>query len=174
MSHANLWAPWRMAYIQDLAAPRPGGSDCFLCDAGRTAANTPEARQQLLLINDDRGAVMMNRYPYTNGHLLVLPPEHVGQLTDLTPQRRAGLMELTALMEGLLRDTLHAQGVNVGVNLGACAGAGVPGHLHIHVLPRWNGDTNFMSTVAQVRVSPQALETCYQQLTEALTRQTES
>ena len=80
-------------------------------------------------------------------------------------------MELTALMEGLLRDTLHAQGVNVGVNLGACAGAGVPGHLHIHVLPRWNGDTNFMSTVAQVRVSPQAIETCYEQLTQALGQQ---
>ena len=152
----NLWAPWRMSYLQQLgtdAAPAPG--DCFLCAAGGDDA---DARALGVLHRTEHGVLMMNRYPYTNGHLLVAPRAHVPDLCDLSPADRAALMELADLGCRALRRSLNCQGFNVGANLGAAAGAGVPGHLHLHVVPRWLGDTNFMDVVGEVRVIPQALE----------------
>lgn len=166
----NLWAPWRIDYIRGLE-PASGGADkpgCFLCDAASPDPSPEDMDRRLLLINDDRGVLMLNRYPYTNGHLLVAPHDHVGDLSDLTPAARAGLMELAELGGRLLRQTMNPQGLNIGMNLGRSAGAGVPGHLHLHVVPRWQGDVNFMDVVGGIRVIPQAIEESYAALKEAL------
>jgi ATP adenylyltransferase len=188
----NLWAPWRMNYIKQLApappegagalpvpsqagprredapAGQPEAAPCFLCAAAATEPGTEVARQRLVLVRDPRGLIVLNRYPYTTGHLLVAVSEHLADLTDLTAAQRAGLMELTALAEQTARLAFAPQGFNVGINLGRCAGAGLPGHLHVHIVPRWNGDTNFMSIVGQVRVIPQAIEESYAALAGAL------
>ena len=172
MSHDNLWAPWRMEYIRQLenrgdhdqAAP----SSCFLCEAAATTLDSQDAPRRLVLLNDDRGMILLNLYPYTNGHLLVAPQRHTGDLTDLSEAERHHLMDLTVLAEKILHVAVNPQGLNVGVNLGKCAGAGLPGHVHVHVLPRWNGDTNFMQSVGRVRVVPQALEESYNDLATAL------
>ncbi len=181
MEHQNLWAPWRMEYIRNLnpavedTKPQAAGaasskleirnqkleippppSRCFLCDAAQFPIDSDDARRRFVLLNDHRGMILLNLYPYTNGHLLVAIGAHLGDLTDLTPQQRADIMELTALAENLLRAAINPQGINIGINLGRCAGAGLPGHLHVHVVPRWNGDVNFMQTVGHVRVIPQA------------------
>jgi ATP adenylyltransferase len=166
----NLWAPWRLDYLKQLGAkPASGGeAGCFLCEAAKVTPGSDDASQRLVLLRDDRGVLLLNRYPYTNGHLLVSVTEHLGDLTDLTAQQRAGLIELTALAEKVLRAAINPQGINVGINLGRCAGAGIPGHLHVHVVPRWGGDVNFMDTIGGVRVIPQALEESYAHLREVL------
>ena len=171
----NLWAPWRMNYIQgvvETTSNKPtGDSDgggCFLCEAGDVKVPSDEARQRLVLLCDPRGIMLLNRYPYTNGHLMVTPRVHVSDLGDLSPAQRSDLIELTALGDSLLRASINAQGVNVGINIGSCAGAGLPGHLHVHIVPRWHGDTNFMETVGRVRVIPEALDQSYLRFTESL------
>ncbi|MCE9592191.1 MAG: HIT domain-containing protein [Planctomycetes bacterium] len=171
MQNQNLWAPWRMDYIKGLdpaGAPSPQG--CFLCEAAKVTPGSDEAKRQLVLARDGRGILMLNRFPYTNGHLLVAPGDHLGDLTDLTPAQRAGMFELVAVGEELLRAALNPQGINIGINLGRCAGAGLPGHIHAHIVPRWNGDVNFMHVVGGVRIIPQALEESYAHLSEVLAR----
>ncbi len=174
MEHKQLWAPWRMSYIEQLvedASPAPSESGtpaCFLCEAIAAPCGGDDAAQRLVLHADEHGLLLLNRYPYTNGHLLVAPRQHVPDLGDLTPAARAGLMELTVLGQRVLRAAMNPQGLNIGVNLGRCAGAGLPGHVHLHIVPRWNGDTNFMQIVGQVRVIPQALEASYQLLRKAM------
>lgn len=143
-------------------------SACFLCDACKHAAGTPESVARLVLINDARGLLLLNKYPYANGHLLVAHHEHLGNLSDFSPAQLAGMMELAVLGESLLKNAMNPQGINVGINLGRCAGAGVPGHLHIHLVPRWGGDVNFMQTVGQVRVIPQAIEQSHAWLSQTL------
>lgn len=153
-----------MAYMRQLEAEHHNikqsdvSSTCFLCDAATTQPHSDDARERLIIDVTADAVVLLNRYPYTNGHLLIAPRAHVASLSDLSACQRASLMELTERCERLLRLVMHCQGLNVGMNIGQCAGAGVPGHMHIHVLPRWGGDTNFMQTVGQVRVCPQALE----------------
>ena len=169
----NLWAPWRMDYIQSLDSSKPtpaptGPTPCFLCDAGKDPDHTPEADGRLVLLNSEYGCILLNRYPYTNGHLLISPKEHIADLTDLSAAQRAGLIELVALAEETLRAAVNPQGINLGVNLGRCAGAGVPGHLHFHAVPRWNGDVNFMQVTAHVRVIPQSLQASFAQLSKAM------
>lgn len=171
MDTANLWAPWRMSYIRQLAVSPdkpPTDPGCFLCRAGETEPHSPAAREQFILHHTEHGVLMLNRYPYTNGHLLVAPLVHAGELSDLSPAIRGDLMELTELGSRLLQAAIHPQGINIGINMGRCAGAGVPGHLHIHLVPRWNGDTNFMHTIGQVHVIPQALEESHSWLSEVL------
>jgi ATP adenylyltransferase len=170
MSKTNLWAPWRIDYLQSVAGEQPPGraGDCFLCDAGRCELTDAERAERLVLHRDAHGTLLLNRYPYSNGHLLVAPHAHVGELSDLDAPTRAGLMELCELGSRLLRQVVHPQGVNLGANLGRAAGAGVPGHLHLHIVPRWTGDTNFMDVVGEVRVIPQALEESYRQLNQAV------
>ena len=124
--------------------------------------------QRLVLHRTARATLLLNRYPYSNGHLLVAPRQHVADLSDLEAVDRAELMELCELGGRLLRQVAHPQGLNVGANLGRAAGAGVPGHLHLHVVPRWAGDCNFMTVVADARVIPQALQASYRQLRAAL------
>ncbi len=175
MLHKNLWAPWRMAYMQQLSAElqqqEPIKTDkpvCFLCQAAQ--AQQEQVKDSLVIHQTAKAVVLLNRYPYTNGHVLIAPHQHVGSLGDLDADCRGEIMELTELCERHLRQAMNCQGVNVGMNLGRCAGAGVPGHLHVHVLPRWEGDTNFMQTVGGVRVLPQALEASYDHLVKVMSK----
>lgn len=175
MLHRTLWAPWRLAYLQQLTAeqdaagiPEPASGRCFLCEAGEVEAGSDAARERLVLTGDEYTVTLLNRYPYTNGHLLIAPRPHVATLGDLSPVQRAAMMEAAERAERLLRTAVNCQGLNIGINLGRCAGAGVPGHLHVHVLPRWEGDTNFMQTVGGIRVIPQALDQSYAHLAQVL------
>jgi len=172
----NLWAPWRMEYIQSLGdAPAEPGTEpaCFMCDAAEHLGDNDAMRDRLVLGYDDDIFLMMNRFPYTNGHMLVVPKRHIAELSGLSAQERAGLMDWTDRACRLLQAAVNPQGINVGINFGRCAGAGVPGHLHVHVLPRWNGDTNFMATVGRVRVIPQAMEASYNNLRQTLNQMDE-
>ncbi len=174
-SRKNLWAPWRLGYLQQLGVDEaPAASGCFLCAAGKACLDDHAKASQGVLHRTDHGTLLLNRYPYTNGHLLVAPHGHVPDLFDLEPAQRADLMELVDLGCRALRRGVNCQGFNVGANLGAAAGAGVPGHLHLHVVPRWLGDTNFMDVVGQVRVIPQALEESYDTLRQAVAAELEA
>lgn len=159
-----LWAPWRMPYIRE-AAKTEAPSECFFCDY----IPTPKKDRENLVIHRGKTVfALLNRYPYTGGHLMVAPYAHKGDLELLTAKERAELMDLAIRMEGLLKKTLKPHGFNLGVNLGRPAGAGVPGHVHLHVVPRWNGDTNFMTAVGNVKVIPEALLQIRDELAKAL------
>jgi ATP adenylyltransferase len=162
MSTNPLYAPWRMDYIRSIDKPADPGA-CFICDAANAA--TPEQRKErLVLWTTDHTVVLINRYPYTNGHLLIAPKAHKPDLADLTDAEQADLTRQTIRATQILRDAMSPQGFNLGINLGRVAGAGLPGHLHQHAVPRWNGDTNFMTVVADIRVVPQAMEQLYDEL----------
>jgi len=174
MSEQNLWAPWRISYVKDgvpdTDSPDTSWEGCFLCDAAEANLTENQHAERLVLLTDDRGVLMLNRFPYTNGHLLVGPPEHVADLGDLSGERQQGLMQLLDLANRLLNEAINPQGVNIGSNIGRCAGAGLPGHLHFHIVPRWHGDVNFMDVVGGSRVIPQALAESYRVLSETLGR----
>jgi ATP adenylyltransferase len=163
MAHAALMAPWRMDYIRSLQKPQ--GDQCFLCEAA-AAFDQAAAREALVLWQTAHCVVLLNRYPYTNGHLLVAPRAHKADPEELTSEEKLDLLEQTTQAVRLLRRAVSAQGFNIGINLGRCAGAGVPGHLHQHVVPRWAGDVNFMSIVGEVQVVPQAVSKLYEELLE--------
>lgn len=163
MNQQNLWAPWRMAYLHELnrrardaanpaIPPRPG--DFF----AEYWANPDHDERNHVLHRDAHGMILLNRYPYANGHLLVALGEARQRLLDYDAPQRAALWKLVDVAVDLVDRTLHPQGVNIGINEGEAAGAGVPEHLHAHVIPRWHGDTNFITTVGQVRIIPEALE----------------
>ena len=161
MSTNPLYAPWRMDYIRGIDKGDAGG--CFLCDA--VSAATPEQRKaRLVLWSSEHCVVVINRYPYTNGHLLVAPKAHKADYEELTPDEHVDLSRQTIAILKLLKDAMSPQGFNIGINQGRCAGAGIPGHLHEHIVPRWAGDTNFMSVVADIRVVPQAMSQLYDEL----------
>ncbi len=146
-----LWAPWRIEFIRGNR-----GAGCFLC-GNETPGDKPEER---LIVRRGRTCfALLNRYPYNVGHLLIVPYRHVGDLPLLTAEERTELFELCIGAEGALRRAMNPAGFNVGFNLGAAAGAGVADHLHMHVVPRWNGDNNFMPVLADIRCVPEALET---------------
>jgi ATP adenylyltransferase len=146
----NLWAPWRMEYIAGIGAT----DGCFLCRAqGDPAADA----QNHVLWRGPRTIALLNRFPYSSGHVLVAPVAHAGEPEDLPDDVLLELIQHTRDAKRVLQQALHAQGFNIGINLGRCAGAGLPGHLHIHVVPRWGGDTNFMAVVADAKVIPQSL-----------------
>ena len=165
MNRENLWAPWRMEYVSGLDPDPSDAGDCFLCDAWSRPDEDP-ARH--VIHRSGHGIIVLNRYPYTNGHLLVALGDHVPDLDQIAPAARAELMELTALAHRVLVAAVNPQGANIGVNLGRCAGAGLPGHLHMHVVPRWSGDTNFMEVIGEVKVIPQALQAVYDQLMQVI------
>ncbi|WP_428940380.1 HIT family protein [Fontivita pretiosa] len=161
MPNLPIHAPWRMDYIRSLEKPEPDG--CFICRAAD--ATTDEQRRQCLLVwSTDLSLVIINRYPYTNGHLLVAPRAHKAELEQLTRDEVLDLQIQTIEAIKLLRRAVSPQGFNIGINLGRCAGAGLPGHVHQHVVPRWAGDTNFMSVVGEVRIVPQAMSQLYDEL----------
>ena len=138
-------------------------ASCFLCDAAR-ATSDDERRGRLVLWTTEHSIVVINLFPYTNGHLLVAPKAHKAELEQLTDEEANDLQAQTTRCVRLLKRALSPQGFNIGINLGRCAGAGLPGHIHQHVVPRWAGDTNFITVVGQVRVVPQAVAQLYDEL----------
>jgi ATP adenylyltransferase len=161
-SNPPLFAPWRIDYIRSISGPAPD-SGCFICDGA--AANSDEQRRQLLILwATPHTLVLINRFPYTNGHLLIAPRAHKADLEELSGEELADLTHQTVEATRLLKKAMSPQGFNIGINLGRCAGAGLPGHVHQHVVPRWGGDTNFMTVVAEVRVVPQAMQQLWEEL----------
>jgi ATP adenylyltransferase len=158
--NVNLWAPWRMEYINCLGEDQ----GCFLC---RCRDEVGKEAENLVVWRTEAALVVMNRFPYNGGHLLIAPPQHVANLRDLDEKAMAALMAAVRDGQDVLTAVLKPQGFNVGINFGKCAGAGLPGHLHIHVVPRWEGDTNFMTVLGDIRVIPQALQSLYEQLRAA-------
>ena len=165
----QLWAPWRLAYVAKEKSPKEGegeGDECFIC-RGLAESND---RGNLILQRVQHSAVFLNKFPYNNGHLLVAPRAHKGRLDELTAEESLDLQSGLSRMIRLLEQTMRPEGFNVGLNLGKVAGAGLPGHLHWHIVPRWNGDTNFMPIVGDVRVISQSLDALYDLLSAALGR----
>ena len=156
----RLWAPWRMAYIGRAHQP----AECLFCRVARARAD----RALLVLARRPHAFLMLNRYPYTGGHLMVAVREHRAGFAGLTAEERADLLELVGLAERALETEYHPHGMNFGVNAGRVAGAGFPGHLHMHVVPRWDGDTNFMVTVGGTRVLPESLARTWARLRRAI------
>ncbi len=183
MDKQRIWAPWRIGYIapketESLSAAHApkqptivpsawlegSDRDCFLCQYSATYTNQVAAadRQNLVLWRGEQMTVLLNRYPYTNGHLLVSPRRHVAAFDKLSDQEHLEGMRLLARFTQLLAEIFQADGFNIGLNLGSLAGAGVPGHLHWHLVPRWKGDHNFMPTIAGTRVIPQSLDAAWE------------
>lgn len=154
----RIWAPWRMEY---LLADKADG--CILCITHNTASD----RDLLILHRTSLSFVMLNRYPYSSGHLMVCPYRHVASIADLTDEELLDMMTSVKLGCSILESVASPDGINVGINMGKAAGAGVDDHLHIHVVPRWNGDTNFMTVISDVRVMPENLLSTYDLLLPA-------
>lgn len=150
-----LWAPWRMVHIG--GAKEPG---CIFCEKPRAA----DPRQALLLAAVEHGSVMLNKFPYANGHVMVSPRRHTADLAALAPEEYRGLGDLLRTAVEAVRAEFRPEGMNVGMNLGSAAGAGIADHLHWHIVPRWVGDTNFMPLIGEVRVMPEHLEAVYDRL----------
>lgn len=161
MAHEQIWAPWRLSYIVTTKDHQPEG--CFLC---RYASQLQSDSENLVVARGKRTLTVLNRYPYNNGHLLVAPVAHKANLEDLDNEELLEGMQALQDMTRLLRTRMSAEGFNVGVNQGRIAGAGVPGHLHWHLVPRWSGDTNFMPVLANASVIPQSLAALYDLLTK--------
>lgn len=148
----HLWSPWRLSYV---VGEKPAG--CVFCRAPQPDPGSPDP-DPLVLLQGTHCYVILNRYPYNNGHLMVVPYAHVDSLTGLGDAALHELAELTRRSEAALREAYRLEGINMGVNLGQVAGAGIVEHLHLHVVPRWLGDTNFMPVVGQTRVLPESLD----------------
>lgn len=161
----NLWAPWRMTYIERPSTGSMTSGDIFL-----DLPNAHEDEKHFILWRGETAFVMLNAFPYTNGHLLVAPFRQVSEIDLMTDAELAEINQLIARAVGWLRTAYSPDGFNIGVNMGRAAGAGIPIHIHWHIVPRWNGDTNFMTTVGGVRVMPQTLEDSYARLKRAQER----
>lgn len=155
MSGEVLWAPWRIEYIRG-----PKGQGCVFCEAQQGG----DDRENLVLLRGARSFAILNRYPYTAGHLMVVPIRHVAGPEDLTPEEAAELWQQMVRAKAALQEVFHPDGFNVGFNLGHAAGAGVKDHLHLHVVPRWTGDTNFMPVLGAVRVISEHLTEIFDSL----------
>ena len=151
----RLWTPWRMRYITAKKS-----NSCIFCRAFKSRKD----KDHYVLFRSNKAFVIMNIYPYSNGHLMVAPKRHVGTLDKLTDNEMLELVRLTKMCTGIIGKTLGPEGLNVGMNIGRVAGAGVPGHVHIHVVPRWTGDTNFMPVLGKIKIIPEALGSTYEKL----------
>lgn len=156
----RLWAPWRMRYVSVAAK----ASGCLFCRVRRSRAD----RAHLVIARRPHALLMLNRFPYTPAHLMVAVARHVPRFADLTEDERRDVLDLTALAETVLATEYRPHGLNYGLNAGRVAGAGFPGHLHLHLVPRWDGDTNFMATVGGTRVLPEALGRTWTRLRRAV------
>ncbi|MCD4823909.1 MAG: HIT domain-containing protein [Phycisphaerae bacterium] len=150
-SRSNLWAPWRMEYIDSLSDKQAG---CFLCE---NRDDPDRDAEHLVVWRGPETFAILNRFPYTGGHCLVAPYAHVGELADLETAVLTELMEMVRDLQLAITRAIRPEGFNIGINLGHCAGAGLPGHLHMHIVPRWAGDTNFMPVLGDVHVVPEFL-----------------
>jgi len=153
----RIFAPWRMKYIESHE------EGCIFC----TIPGQSDDTKNLVIHRSARSFVILNRFPYTSGHLMVVANDHQPTLEDLDPGTRAEMIELATRCMTVLRKVYHPQGFNLGANIGEVAGAGVAGHVHLHIVPRWGGDANFMSTVAETRVLPETLQETYQRVCAA-------
>lgn len=156
----RLWASWRMKYINNSGSE----TGCIFCNA----LAKPDDDQNLIVRRGERAFIILNKFPYTSGHMMVAPMLHKPSLEDLDPPTRSEMMELSALCMTALRKVYDPQAFNLGANIGEAAGAGVPGHVHLHIVPRWQGDTNFMSSIGEVRVLPEELQETYRRVKEFL------
>ena len=158
MDNKNLWAPWRIQYIQGLdkdpQATQKKKNECFIC---HNLEHPQDDDENLVLWRTDKSIVILNRYPYNNGHLLIAPVRHIPDLGDTSDEEMLEMMKLIGESQKALSAAIKPHGFNVGMNFGRCAGAGLPGHLHIHIVPRWDGDTNFMAVCSGTDVISQSL-----------------
>ncbi len=150
----RLWAPWRLSYVAN-AKPPTASDPCFIC--ANLAAGCKHDAENLIAERNARSVVVLNRFPYNNGHLLVAPNAHKAELADLAVEEMLEIQQTITRLVGVLRAMMKPDGFNIGLNLGRAAGAGLPGHLHWHIVPRWNGDTNFMPVLTDTRVIVQSL-----------------
>ncbi len=159
----RLWTPWRYRYV---SSAKPAGRDngCIFCEK----AASSDDRGNYVVLRAERNFLILNLYPYTTGHLMIAPYEHIATLGGAPQETLQEMMRLTVRAERALRDLYKPDGLNIGMNLGESAGAGVAGHIHMHVLPRWTGDGSFMTTVAETRVLPETLDTTYERVKAAL------
>jgi ATP adenylyltransferase len=161
VANHRIWAPWRLAYVKD--ASKDNEDECIFC----TKPAEEDDERNLIVHRSERCFVILNLFPYTNGHLMAAPYEHTGKLQDLDPETVAEMMALAQRSMRRLEQVYEPHGYNVGVNQGRIAGAGFEGHIHLHVVPRWGGDTNFMPVIGDTRVMPQSLEDSFKALKEA-------
>ena len=159
MERENLWAPWRIEYIQGLEASK----GCFICDVNSRPKDDDES---LVLWRGRYCIVMFNRYPYNNGHLLIAPVRHIPDIEEASDEEMLEMSKMVREAQKVLRLAINPHGFNVGMNFGRCAGAGLPGHMHIHLVPRWDGDTNFMNVCSDTDVISQSLTQLLGQLKE--------
>jgi ATP adenylyltransferase len=157
----QLWAPWRMEYIE---SSKPEG--CIFCDKPREGRD----ERSYILCRGKWNFVMLNNYPYNPGHVMVAPYKHIAALEDMSDEELLEYSRMVAISVEVLKEAFHPHGFNAGINIGKVGGAGVEGHIHTHVVPRWEGDTNFMPVVADTRVIPQALDSTYQKLAPLFSR----
>lgn len=165
--HSTLWAPWRIAYIREnIKNPvkQPKGSGCFLCDYFQSDNDC----ENFVLARTEYSMTVLNRFPYNNGHLLVAPHNHIGSLEELSDEQLFDCMKEVKRMTATLEKLVKPQGFNIGLNLGQVAGAGLPGHLHWHIVPRWSGDSNFMDVTGGTHVIPESLTSLYELMNEML------
>ncbi|MFN7171466.1 MAG: HIT family protein [Fimbriimonadaceae bacterium] len=160
MGKKILWAPWRLDYIERKHAP----DGCIFVELPKQDND----RENLILYRGEHAFVILNLFPYTNGHLMIAPYRHTADLDELTDEEHLEIQKLITQAVKWLTAAYNPHGFNIGANLGSAAGAGIPTHIHWHVVPRWSGDSNFMSTVGDVRVMPQSLDQSYQRLREAI------
>jgi len=159
-----LWSPWRYRYVADAARD----DRCIFCDA---LALGDDAKS-LIVFRGAKNFIILNRFPYTTGHVMIVPFVHRGELSECDTETLAEMMDLARRVEAALASIYKPEGYNLGMNVGRCAGAGVAGHLHLHVLPRWSGDTNFMTVAGETRVEPEDLGLTYDKLRRALAART--
>jgi ATP adenylyltransferase len=162
MNNKQLWAPWRARYVQRDSEEHVA-QECFLCDAGQ---RDQQDEAVLVVAVSEHAVVLLNRYPYSGGHLLVAPRRHAAHISELTHQEYTDVMDSVRKAVSAIETLLHPHGCNIGINLGAASGAGVPGHLHVHIVPRWEGDTNFMTVTADTRVISGDLSETWRRVTD--------
>lgn len=166
----NLWSPWRSQYIESFSQTAKGEpTGCFLCDGYH--AGSEHDRDNLIVHRGKHAFVIMNRYPYNSGHLMVVPALHTGDFAALDSSIAAELMSLLGTATRVLEQVYSPHGYNIGANIGRVAGAGVPDHIHFHILPRWNGDTNFMPVVAEIKVISESLQGSWEKISAEFSRQ---
>lgn len=158
----RLWSPWRYQYVSR-ATP---GDACIFCQKPAEQKD----RENYILYRGEHAFVLLNLFPYTSGHLMIAPYRHVARMGEADEEALIEMIKLTAQAERALTEVYRPQGLNIGMNLGECAGAGIAGHIHIHALPRWTGDANFMTTVGETRVLPEDLDSTYERLLPAFRR----